>query len=91
MTQCLLAQATDPASVGSVLDFIQKGGIMMIPIGICSLFVVAVVSERLMVLRRARVIPRSFERGLESWPAPVAPLGRTRSITARRTRAPRRA
>lgn len=53
-----------PMSVGSVLDFIQKGGVMMIPIGICSLLVLAVATERAAVLRRSRVIPRSFERGL---------------------------
>jgi len=51
-------------SVGSVFDFVRKGGIMMIPIGICSLLVVAVAAERSAVLRRSRVIPRSFERGL---------------------------
>ncbi len=51
-------------SVGSVFDFVRKGGIMMIPIGICSLLVMAVAAERSAVLRRSRVIPRSFERGL---------------------------
>ena len=59
------ASGTEGVGVDSVLDFIRKGGIMMIPIGVCSLLVVAVVAERLMVLRRSRVIPRSFESGLD--------------------------
>lgn len=54
-----LAQADD-ASVGSVLDLAFKGGPMMLPIGLCSLVVVAVVFERAGVLRRARVAPPGF-------------------------------
>jgi biopolymer transport protein ExbB len=50
--------------VTSVWDFLIKGGIMMIPIGICSLVVVAVVVERLVVLRRSSVVPAGFERGV---------------------------
>jgi biopolymer transport protein ExbB len=42
----------------------REGGPLMIPIGICSVVLVAVVLERLIVLRRSRVIPRPFTRRL---------------------------
>ncbi len=37
---------------------------MMIPIGICSLVVLAVSVERAVVLRKKDVVPDDFERGL---------------------------
>ncbi len=56
---------TDSASyVQSVLDFVQKGGLMMIPIGLCSLITLTVLTERLISLRRRNVIPRDFLNGL---------------------------
>ncbi len=65
MTESLhttLAQAAAP----SVFDLATKGGVMMIPIALCSLVVVAVVLERLAVLRFRRVVPRDFERDLHA-------------------------
>lgn len=64
-----LAQAATDAdtasmAVGSVWDFVLKGGWMMIPIGICSLVVLAVSVERAITLRKQDVIPDDFERGL---------------------------
>ncbi|MCA9296372.1 MAG: MotA/TolQ/ExbB proton channel family protein, partial [Phycisphaerales bacterium] len=63
--QVMLAQTTGgdgevstALQVQSVWDFVVKGGIMMIPIGICSLLTVMLVTERLVSLRRRRVIPR---------------------------------
>lgn len=56
----LLAQSGSPppdVAVQSVWDFVEKGGVMMIPLGICSLAAIAVAAERFMVLRRARIIP----------------------------------
>ncbi|MHC5008883.1 MAG: hypothetical protein ACYTGF_16165, partial [Planctomycetota bacterium] len=62
----ILAQAADAAEAGavppsvqveSVWDFVQKGGLMMIPIGLCSLVAVTVIVERFISLRRANVIP----------------------------------
>jgi hypothetical protein len=54
----ILAQAAGagdnvPASVQveSVWDFVQKGGLMMIPIGLCSLVAVTVIVERFISLR----------------------------------------
>ena len=60
-----LAQATDAANasqakIESVFDFIVKGGPVMIPIGICSLFALSIIIERLISLRRSRVIPQDF-------------------------------
>ena len=51
--------------VQSVWDFISKGGIMMIPIGICSLIGLAVFIERMISLRRENVIPSKFLPGLK--------------------------
>lgn len=51
-----LAQESDVA-VQSAWDFVEKGGIMMIPLALCSLAAIAVGAERLMVLRRSRIIP----------------------------------
>ena len=39
---------------------------MMIPIGACSLFALAVIAERLISTRRARVIPPGFRAGLQA-------------------------
>lgn len=39
---------------------IQAGGIVMIPIGFCSVLMTVFVFERLLALRRGRVIPRPF-------------------------------
>ncbi|MEM0982767.1 MAG: MotA/TolQ/ExbB proton channel family protein [Planctomycetota bacterium] len=60
----VLAQAAEEAAVNSVLDFALKGGPMMIPIGLCSLVVVAVVFERMGVLRRTKFAPRGFDKKL---------------------------
>ena len=56
----ILGQSAPP----SVFELATKGGIMMIPITLCSLVVVAVVLERLAVLRLPRVVPPGFEKKL---------------------------
>jgi biopolymer transport protein ExbB len=66
----ILAQAGAPVDasavqVQSVWDFIVKGGVMMIPIGICSLVALAVFVERMVSLRRKKVIPPGFMDGLK--------------------------
>lgn len=65
-----LAQAApngaNAAKIGSVLDFLVKGGPVMIPIGICSIVALTVIVERLVSLRRARVIPPGFLPGLKA-------------------------
>ncbi len=54
-----IAQATpvNDVAVQSAWDFVEKGGIMMVPLALCSLAAIAVVAERLTVLRRHKVIP----------------------------------
>lgn len=63
----LLATAVPPPAgapaageIPSLWSFIEKGGILMIPIGLCSIVVIAVVVERLLTLRRASIIPAKF-------------------------------
>jgi biopolymer transport protein ExbB len=70
----LLAQpdAAEPAGPGSVLELMRRGGLMMVPILVCSLLAAAVAMERMAVLRRPRVIPRALVRGFEQ----LAPSGR---------------
>ena len=57
---------TEAAGVGwQMPDFVTKiaqGGWLMIPLGICSLIVFTLSLERLIALRRGRVIPRPFVR-----------------------------
>lgn len=62
----LLAQAAQAGSATdlSVWDLVVKGGWVMIPIGLASLVAVTLIVERLISLRRKRVIPPEFLRGL---------------------------
>ncbi len=55
----------DAVQVQNVMDFVQKGGVMMIPIGLCSLVALTVIIERLISLRRKSVIPPAFMPGLK--------------------------
>lgn len=64
MIRMLAQSATEPA-VTSVLKLVEQGGVMMIPIGLCSLVVVAVAVERAAVLRKRRIIPPGFRKGLD--------------------------
>lgn len=59
------AASPDAVQVQSIWDFIEKGGIMMIPLGICSLIMIAVTIERLIVLRKGSIIPPGFLKDLE--------------------------
>ena len=59
-----VAETPDSVRVDSVWDFVVKGGIMMIPIGLCSLITLTVVIERLVSLKRDRIIPPNFLPGL---------------------------
>jgi len=54
------------SGVNNVIDLILKGGVAMYPIILCSIVVLAVVLERLWVLRRNRVIPEEFIQSLEN-------------------------
>ncbi|NLX96508.1 MAG: MotA/TolQ/ExbB proton channel family protein [Rhodopirellula sp.] len=49
-----------PIPTQNMWDIVRDGGPLMIPIGLCSLIMVAFVFERAISLRRERVIPRPF-------------------------------
>ena len=50
--------------VQSIWDFMVKGGPMMYPLGLCSLIALTVIVERMISMRRRKVIPRDFLPGL---------------------------
>jgi biopolymer transport protein ExbB len=55
-----------PIPTRNLWSILGEGGPLMIPIAMCSLVLVAVVFERMIMLRRGRVIPRPFtQRFLE--------------------------
>lgn len=50
------------------LDLIKKGGPVMYPLGLASILALALTFERLISLRRDRIIPEGFLKGLgEAW------------------------
>lgn len=53
------------ASFASVSDFFAKGGLFMVPLGICSVISLAVILHRAAGLRRARVLPPVIEQAIE--------------------------
>ncbi|MDY7109837.1 MAG: MotA/TolQ/ExbB proton channel family protein [Planctomycetota bacterium] len=59
------SEAASAVEVQSVWDFVAKGGVMMIPIGLCSLIALTVVIERAVSLRRRKVIPPGFLPGMK--------------------------
>ena len=60
------AAASGDVPAASVWSLMLQGGVMMIPLAVCSFVVVAVTAERLTTLRRARVAPRSFAADLDT-------------------------
>lgn len=60
------AAAHGDAAIQSVWDFVAKGGLVMIPIGLCSLIAFTVVVERVVSLRKNQVIPADFFPGLSA-------------------------
>jgi biopolymer transport protein ExbB len=71
----LLAQTRLPGAqevagqIPSVWDFVVQGGLRIVPLFVCSLVALAVTIERLVSLRRRRVIPPEFVSGLKAlWP-----------------------
>jgi biopolymer transport protein ExbB len=62
----MLARTTQPAPATEMtfLQLLIKGGIFMIPIGLCSLAAVALILERMIALRRKVIIPPGFLDGL---------------------------
>ncbi len=58
--------ASGAMQVQSVWDFLVKGGPMIVPIAICSLAALTVIVERLVVLRRVKVMPSGFIDGVRA-------------------------
>ena len=54
------AEAVAPGARPSVGDLVRRGGVIMVPIGICSVFLVAFLLERLANMRRSKVIAPPF-------------------------------
>ncbi len=52
--------ASEPTSYKTMLDILRSGGVMMIPLFVCSFITLVFVFERAISLRRGRVIPRPF-------------------------------
>lgn len=65
-----LAEQTNSSSptggiqVDNIVSIVREGGVLMLPIIGCSLVLMVFVFERLLYLRRSRVIPRPFVRGV---------------------------
>lgn len=75
-----MAPSTDPVSLGgsaepvvsqdsaiqfgNIFGMIREGGLLMFPIMLCSVVLLVFVMERLFFLRRGRVIPKPFVRGI---------------------------
>lgn len=51
-----------PIPTRDLWDIIQDGGLLMIPLAVCSLLLVTLIFERTISLRRGRIIPRPFVR-----------------------------
>ncbi len=64
LAQAAPTEVSPSVQVHDVLDFVKKGGIMMIPIGLCSLVALSIIVERSISLRRGKIIPDSFLPGL---------------------------
>lgn len=60
----IVQPAPAAAESPSIFDLAVKGGIVMIPIGLCSLVMLAIIAERAIQLRRRNVIPPGFLKGL---------------------------
>jgi biopolymer transport protein ExbB len=52
--------AEKPIPTKNLWDIVRQGGLLMLPIAFCSLLLVAFVFERMISLRRGRVIPKPF-------------------------------
>lgn len=65
MTSLFVPLLAQSGATQTVLDFLQSGGQLMIPIGVCSVLVLAFTFERMLSLSRRRLLPRSIDEALE--------------------------
>ncbi len=57
-------EGTASIQVGNIISIIREGGVLMLPIMFCSVILMVFIFERIVFLRRGRVIPRPFVRGV---------------------------
>jgi biopolymer transport protein ExbB len=62
--QAAIESTANTAEIETLWDLVVKGGVLMIPIGLCSLIALTVFVERAISLRRRRIIPAGFLDGL---------------------------
>ena len=62
----VLPQESEVVSTQTLWQFLQSGGPVMIPIGICSVLVVALAMERYLRLRRGLICPRGIDDAVAS-------------------------
>jgi biopolymer transport protein ExbB len=55
-------ESTSSWEMPAIVKKVASGGWLMIPLGVCSLIVISLSLERMIALRRGRVIPRPFVR-----------------------------
>ena len=67
-----LDQLAENETLGSVLDLLKRGGIMMIPLGLASILLLALAIERYFATRATRLVPRKFYRRLQEALGPNA-------------------
>jgi biopolymer transport protein ExbB len=62
----LASEASQQATIrtNGLLSILREGGVLMYPILLCSFILMVFVLERLLYLRRSRVIPKPFVRGV---------------------------
>jgi biopolymer transport protein ExbB len=65
-----------------LLSLISKGGGFMIPIGLMSMLVVTLAVERLLTLRRKRVIPKKLVQKLDNLADPIDRFNPSMALTA---------
>lgn len=63
-----VASATDAVGLQSTWEFLQKGGIFMIPLGLTSIAGTMAIIYKALSLSKSRVIPRDLEQAVSRFP-----------------------
>ncbi len=50
-----------------MLEFIQAGGWLMLPIVLCSILAIAIIGERFWSLRKTRIVPKGLVEQVQQW------------------------
>ena len=67
-----LAAIASPGALQAVTEFLQKGGLFMIPLGITSIAGMTAILYKFLALSRNRVIPGALARQVESFQELIA-------------------